>query len=190
MRNYCDVTREMIDALPDEKRRLVFEFFFVFSRLDHALLKLGYFQRQGEVKPARAESDWTRFANDHDDRFLANNSPELQKAVLYYLEEPPKKQVVENQHLGWLPAEPDRNSRQLDRLLIFVRRVRNNLFHGEKMEQLLGGSDLQRDRSLLENGLVILYACLALDEELKKVFFYPGTPDTIEEEEEEEDNEE
>ena len=42
-----------------------------------------------------------------------------------------------------------------------MRTVRNNLFHGEKRDMLLGGSDANpdRDKKLLEAGIKVLRYC-------------------------------
>ena len=52
-------------------------------------------------------------------------------------------------------------SSQSGRLLELVRRVRNNLFHGEKLHMLLGGSDgdPDRDKKLLKAGRQVLHCC-------------------------------
>ena len=50
---------------------------------------------------------------------------------------------------------------EIERLLNYVRRVRNNLFHGGKFTSL-SVSDLGRNASLIEDSLVILKECLRL----------------------------
>ena len=139
------------------KPKLVFEFFFVFSRFGHALLHCGYFQKNRED----ASPDWDRFAKEHDGAFSPDSSEQLQEAVQYYENFPPKKQVIENDQLTVQDSIPQ-NQERLVRLVILLRRARNNLFHGEKFRGLLEGLDPQRDIKLLEYGLTILYACFAL----------------------------
>ena len=147
------------------KPKLVFEFFFVFSRFEHALLRCGYFH--GNVYP-----DWDRFAKEHDEAFSPDSSEQLQKAVQYYENSPPKKQVVESGQLTVRDSIPQDQER-LVRLLILVRRARNNLFHGEKFRGLLEGFDPQRDIKLLEYGLAILYACFVLAPDVRDMFYSP-----------------
>jgi hypothetical protein len=50
---------------------------------------------------------------------------------------------------------------ELERLLIYIRRMRNNLFHGGKSQP---GSPMQVDRNanLLRHGLTILAECLLI----------------------------
>jgi hypothetical protein len=143
----------------------VFEFFFVFSRFEYALLNTGYIaERKGG-----AFADWDRFARDHDQIFISDQIEQLQKAVRYYEEHPPMKQVVESGMLTVREAIPQDKER-LVRLLILVRRVRNNLFHGEKFKALLEG-DSARDKDLLEHGLTILHACLKLRADITDRFY-------------------
>jgi hypothetical protein len=71
--------------------------------------------------------------------------------------------------LTWKDVVPETNY-PLEKLLRLVRRVRNNLFHGEKLGILLEG-DSERDRRLLADGLTILYACLQFSSEITKRFF-------------------
>lgn len=74
-----------------------------------------------------------------------------------------------------------KDQKRLQTLLGSVKRVRNNLFHGEKIGVLLEG-DSPRDVKLLEHGLTILYACLSLSTELRNKFYAEAE---LEEEEEE-----
>jgi hypothetical protein len=59
---------------------------------------------------------------------------------------------------------------KLEKLLLLIRRVRNNLFHGEKLGVLLEG-DSERDTDLLKHGLTILYACLQISTDVRSKFF-------------------
>ena len=143
------------------ERELVFEFFFVFSRFEHALLRAGYFQ----TNCRDARPDWDRFAKEHDEAFSVDSSEQVQDAVQYYEACPPKKLVIDSGAVTVSENIPEERE-QLARLLILVRRTRNNLFHGEKFRGLLEGFDLQRDVHLLEHGLTILYACLLLSSDV------------------------
>lgn len=161
-------TRQTIGNLRHKEWELVLEFFFVFSRFERALLRQGYYScaQRGDLK-----ADWKRFADVHNDPFSNLKAPKLAQAVQYYQQQPPKKQVVQNGQLEWSPSPPNSTATELDRLLILVRRVRNNLFHGEKLGNLVGGSDFGRDEQLLQHGLTILYACLTLDSDICNYFF-------------------
>lgn len=181
MSEYRKLTQRLIRHL--HERDLVFEFFFVFSRLEYAVLRRGFIAGgNGGVS-----ANWDSFANRHTDDFKQDQSPDLQEAVDYFLKHPPKKQIAISGNLAWSDAIPQENSKLLLRLLVLVRRVRNNLFHGEKLGQLIEG-DSYRDAHLLRHGLAILYACLSLSPEVRDEFF-SETRLTLEEEEEQADGE-
>ncbi len=161
--NYQRSTRELMDRV--HKRDLVYEFFFVFSRFEHALLTANYLnESKGGVS-----TDWNKFARETNDVFLASLSPNVERAIQYYESTPPRKQVVDFDSLTWKDVVPETNY-ELEKLLLLVRRVRNNLFHGEKIGVLLEG-DSARDTQLLKYGLTILYACLQSSPDLRKKFF-------------------
>ena len=68
-----------------------------------------------------------------------------------------------------LKPEIPKKELQFKELINLVKRVRNNLFHGEKLNQLLS-DDKERDRELLRQGLIVLYACIDMENELKRFF--------------------
>jgi hypothetical protein len=158
--NYRKCILQMMDGL--ESKDLVYEFFFVFSRLEHALMA-SYRKPNGGVA-----ADWDKFAKDINEKFLENVSPEVEKAIKYFEDAPPKKQVIANGSLIWKTEEPQ-NDPQLQKLLEWIRRVRNNLFHGEKLQTLVEG-DSKRDRDLLWHGLIILYACVGNHRDVENSF--------------------
>lgn len=143
----------------------MYEFFFVFSRFEHALLMTNYLNES----KSGVSSDWNKFAREVNDVFLTTVSPEVKKAIYYYEQTPPRKQIVDFDSLTWKDVVPETNY-ELEKLLLLVRRVRNNLFHGEKVGVLLEG-DSERDTQLLKYGLTILYACLQSSPDLRKKFF-------------------
>ena len=83
------------------------------------------------------------------------------------MEHPPKKQVVVNALIDWDEAAPQTNLRS-DLVLIYVRRVRNNLFHGGKFNGRW--FEPQRREVLLRHSLTILRACLAASEDVGRAF--------------------
>ncbi|HEY4424832.1 MAG TPA: hypothetical protein VGN10_11525 [Pyrinomonadaceae bacterium] len=144
---------------------LVYEFFFVFSRFEHALSTTAYLT-EGKIG---VFPDWNKFGREMNDAFQAQLSREVRKAIRYYEEAPPKKQVVDFDSLTWKDVVPQTDY-QLEKLLLLIRRVRNNLFHGEKLGALLEGNS-ERDTHLLMYGLIILYACLQTNSNIRKKFF-------------------
>jgi hypothetical protein len=160
---YRQCTRGLMDQV--HRMDLVYEFFFVFSRFEHALSATNYLT-EGNTG---VFADWNKFAREMNDVFHVSLSSEVKKAIRYYEEAPPKKQVIDFDSLTWKDVVPKTNY-QLEKLLLLIRRVRNNLFHGEKLGVLLEG-DSERDEHLLKHGLVILYACLQTSTDIRKKFF-------------------
>lgn len=168
--------REFFDNLFDERlldhldvKETVVKFFVVFSRFEYALKRAGYVS--GNDKGA--SSNWDKFASDMEDAFGPDQTAELQDAVAYLQDFPPKKQIVQDDELGWRDSMPSTNEPRLKWLLKLVRTVRNNLFHGEKLHALVGGHfprdvDLTRDINLIRHSLVVLYACLDLHPEVRR----------------------
>ena len=135
-----------------------FEFFRDFSYCEYALKRAGLYRRDRND----AQPNWKCFAESAPVRRVLDNPVDtgLKEAIEYILEHPPKKQVIENGDLVWRDRKPGA-TRRSDQLLELVRRVRNNLFHGEKLHMLLGGSDgdPDRDKKLLKAGRQVLHCC-------------------------------
>ena len=137
-------------------RDLVLEFFLVLSRMEFALKVTGFaIGSETDVKP-----NWDGFAQELREDFNKEATPELLEASNYYLNLPPQKQVLQNGGLSWSSAMPN-NSAEIEKLLILVRRVRNNLFHGGKYNHQ-GHEETARNESLLRHGITILRASMVL----------------------------
>lgn len=139
------------------------EFFFKFARFEYALKVCGYHNENGDVR-----IDWNGFARALTGVFEEPLSPELKRAIEYYSDHPPKKQVVRNGKIQWQDA-PLTDNETSQRILTYVRRVRNNLFHGGKFkgEHL---EDPERSDDLMRHGLVVLDACLSYDDNLRNAY--------------------
>lgn len=126
--------------------------FHVFSRAEYALKASGFNNGDGP-----AEANWRNFALSVDALIANPTSPELKEAIDFFFNAPPKKQVIIGGVIQWEVSEPQTNS-QADKLLVYVRRVRNNLFHGGKFN----GHWFEPERSepLLRHSLTILSACV------------------------------
>lgn len=126
--------------------------FKVFSRTEYALKASGFNNGDGA-----AEANWRNFALATEDLIVNPYSAELREAINFIFNVPPKKQVIVGGIIQWVVSEPQTNS-QADKLLIYVRRVRNNLFHGEKFN----GHWFEPERSepLLRHSLTILIECV------------------------------
>jgi hypothetical protein len=148
-----------------EDRMLAWHFFIFFSRFEYALKRSGQYLKNGDAQP-----NWDKFASDHESRFNQRASPEVLGAVDYFLHSPPRKQLARDGALGWSePQEYNGVGPRLCWLLRAIRYVRNNLFHGGKFP-LIPISDPSRDRDLLLHAMVVLQACLPLNEDVHRWF--------------------
>ena len=131
---------------------LILEFFLVFSRFEYAIKSAGLLN----PARARAEADWDALA----DRIADGNAPEVERlkaAGEYLLAEPPKRQDRDGNMLKWTPVPSDRD-RPVHSILGSVRRVRNNLFHGGKYDEM--GRLNDRNERLVTSSLAVLDAAL------------------------------
>ena len=147
-----------------EDTELIFEFFMVYSRFEFALKQTGY---RRIAKDEHVEPNWYEFSSKFQEKFNPDKSPELHQAFDYYLSNPPKIQVVENDKLSWKKNYKRENDTDFTWIIRSIGIVRNNLFHGGKFPW-----DQVRDIALLSNGLIILYECLDLDETLFSIFLF------------------
>src|SRR5689334_8224612 len=93
----------MTFRLPPEAlaRDLVFDFFWKFSVFECAL------KREGFVRAGRnnaAEPDWDRFGSEIQGRFAQVSVPGFREAVDALNRLSPRRQVVQDGHLGWDPV--------------------------------------------------------------------------------------
>lgn len=124
----------------DFDRELVSKFFTMFSLFEYALKEAG-FRRPG----SNAEPDWDAFTDSIEKCFDQNKSIELNTAVSYIFNEPPMQQINMNRQMHFEPRDPGNGISNIRKLSLYLRRVRNNLFHGGKF-----GYDRPRDTLLLE----------------------------------------
>ncbi|MGO6822240.1 hypothetical protein ACC779_07760 [Rhizobium ruizarguesonis] len=102
------------------------EFFAVFSRLEFALLASGY---SGGEDGESAWVTWDRFGRDVHPSFFKEMSTDQAIAVLF--EEPARKLV--RQPNGDCVFQDSPVPEDAVDLILQVRRIRNNLFHGSKI---------------------------------------------------------
>jgi len=149
----------------DSDRNQLLEFFLTFSCFEFALKNSGWYRPpRGNDDPNtgyRAEPDWDRFARSLNGTFRSDASMQLSDACDYLLMNPPWREIVANGSLMWdATAENDALS-DVGKLLRYIRRVRNNLFHGGKFSTV-PISDRRRNAELMEFSLVILKECLRI----------------------------
>lgn len=145
---------------------LAIEFMATFSRMEYALKSTGTYML-GDNK--KVQADWDKFANHIDSRFNQLNTPELIASQKYLWSKPPKKQVIKNNKLDFDDLTIDKSQKTTQQLLIFVRTVRNNLFHGGKFLDS-GEAEQGRNKQLVASSLTIIKACIALDTNVKQSY--------------------
>ncbi len=154
---------EYLDEMKINKA-LVLEFFFVLSRIEFALKVTGYVcGNKAQVKP-----DWNRFADTIENRFNCESNDELATACRYYLDHPPEKQILKDDMLTW-ECKQSRQKSNTRTILVLVRRVRNNLFHGGKYNAQ-NHKEYARNEKLLSYGICILQESVSLIEEVKQAY--------------------
>ena len=153
-------------------RDLALRFFLDFARFEFALKNSRFF-RPRETKPSEpqdAQPDWEAFASSIRETFLPESRPELSAACDYLIRlSPPGSEVVSGKAVVWDTTPPPADLPVSQRVLLAVRRVRNNLFHGAKFSHVPAG-DAGRNTALLEYSLVVLGECLRLSAEVRQVY--------------------
>ncbi|MGY8635331.1 hypothetical protein RAD15_22905 [Bradyrhizobium sp. 14AA] len=154
-------TVELLNGLPaDETLR----FFATFARFEFAMKQCGYLQRteQGTVALASRE----RLAADLPAEFFATIRDAAIAPVL--VARPPKDLYVQDD------AQPQFGNQDpalttTRQLLNAVWRVRNNLFHGNKMYPF----DRDRDANLMRDALAVIDAIMQQRDDLSSAFHDP-----------------
>jgi len=145
-------------------KELVLEFFLVLSRMEFALKVEGYcIGGNNRVFP-----DWGLFASEVGEKFSCGDNEKLSTAIDYYLGHPPKKQILSDGHLAWVDAPPN-NATEVEKAIILVRRVRNNLFHGGKYNDQ-GHDEAARNEMLLEMGITIINGAMHYSPNVERAY--------------------
>ena len=142
-----------------ELEQFAIQLFQKFARIEYALKAAGFHNGDGPAMP-----NWNKFASSVPGVF--ENDPAIAAAVKYMIEKPPKKQMIRDDLLEWEDQAP--NANKTDEILLCVRRVRNNLFHGGKFNG--HWFEPERSKELLMYSLSILDACLRASPALKEAF--------------------
>ncbi len=145
---------------------LACEFLAVFARMEYALKATRFAVGDGGAVSA----NWDRFANEANRHFHAEASEDLRGAVEYLWINPPRKQVLtEDRRVKFCDFSIDQNQRKLQQLLLMVRSVRNNLFHGGK-HLPDGEMEPGRNEQLVRSSLVILRSCAQLVADVRESY--------------------
>lgn len=144
---------------------LACEFLAVFSRMEYALKSTIYVIGG----PNKVEPAWDSFANDIDQNFLALAQQDLIEARDYLLQHPPRKQVLQANKIAFVDQIIDVQQTKTQQVLLMVRTVRNNLFHGGKYSPE-GEKEAGRNHLLVKYGLCVLRACSKLHAGVRSSF--------------------
>lgn len=150
------------DQIPNGES-IIFDFFVTFSRFECALKNTNRF-----LHPNQAQALWDRFSDVISSYFNPNSSPELRSAVDYILNEPPRKQIVNGGRLEWQESIVNGNLSLTRKLVVYIRRVRNNLLHGGKFNGNFNPDS--RNFQLIINSTIILDNWVDLDAEIRANF--------------------
>lgn len=145
----------------DFDRELVFKFFTVFSLFEYALKNTQY----KHLRNGMVEANWELFVNNIPSFHIIPRS-ELEEAVNYLINHPPKKQILDaNNHLTFENNVIRPNGLpDLVWLSRLIRRIRNNLFHGGKFRY-----DRPRDPELIQYSLVLLESWSQCNNDVKRI---------------------
>jgi len=165
-----------IASLGDENRKILFDFFVVFSRFECALkATIKYSNKGNPIQP-----DWYSFAKVIRPAFDDADKTKIQESIDYILENPPKVQkfnMLENK-IKWSECSKTHNNKpELYKLVDHIKTVRNNLFHGGKFTSVVydsdGAREISRNEILLKHSMNILGKLVHLDSDVKNAFFEP-----------------
>ena len=134
----------------------VVKFFLIFSRFEYALKQAGF------LKNDRAKPDWDSFSDKINDYLPSrkNEYDEFRNAIDYLNRCPPRIQIVKERNgkklLDWKRYKPQGNEACV--LTEYIRRIRNNLFHGGKFP-----FDPEHDIPLINHATTVLKHLLELE---------------------------
>ena len=147
---------------------LAIEFIAVFSRMEYALKATKGYALGDEGK---VEAAWDKFANEINEKLINIKEEELIYARAYLLNNPPRKQTLQNGEVCFREQVVDSNQREAQQLIRFIRTIRNNLFHGGKYMPN-GETEEGRNKELVAASLEILKSCISLNEKVKLNYIF------------------
>lgn len=149
---------------------LVLKFLAAFARFEYALKRAGYLS--GDEKGCFP--DWGKFQAEHGTEFSGLYLEGLAEAKHYLSSFFPKKLIVREGSMAWSESLPPHGRSSLEFQAIMVRRVRNNLFHGEKTSIFVGRDGMAKGPAVIgepSRNELLLRCCLVLLEAFLKCSF-------------------
>lgn len=135
------------------------KFFRAFARFEQ-VLKANGFLRAGRS----AQANWEAFIGSRRELDDLHNDPN--SSIQYLKLQPPWRQIVDHGALSYERPTPIQNTKQL---VLAVRSVRNNLFHGEKTATGPMNSPA-RNKALVSSGFAVLRAILKRCPDVERLF--------------------
>jgi hypothetical protein len=151
-----------------EGQTLMTEFFITFSRFECAL-KASIFVNGNQD---RVSANWDTFVASIAPTFNQAKTANLNTAVDYLIQNPPRVQSLDNGQLSWRDRNFQPNEPLLNKLSQSIRDVRNNLFHGGKFNGNYQ-QDVSRNFILLKNSITILNEWLELSAVVRQNYLEP-----------------
>lgn len=166
------ISKEFIDRfnndIAPEGRSIMNDFFIIFSRFECALKNSGF----TAVDRDKVSANWDSFVSSIKNDFKSDSNSELETAVNFIVNSPPRIQILTGSNLSWRNREFAINTPLINKLGLSIRDIRNNLFHGGKFN----GSyqeDVSRNYKLLNASIIILNQWLELNDTVKRNFIAP-----------------
>jgi hypothetical protein len=160
--------RNFNETVTVEGQNLLVDFFIVFSRFECALKASHFSNGEG----GKVMANWDTFIADIRPNFDKGISIELNQAVDYLIQHPPRVQTLEHGQLAWKNRVFQDNEHEINKLNLSIRDIRNNLFHGGKFNGRYQ-PDISRNFTLLKNSIIILNSWLELNQQVKNNFLQP-----------------
>lgn len=135
----------------------IVDFFVYFSRFEFALKSIE--SSRAKKNDGSVDANWDGFAKEYKEKLLAFT--EVEKSFSYLLNNPPKKRPYSG--TDWVAVNHFDKPDYL-KICLYIKTVRNNLFHGDKFDVLteIGSVEQKRDLELVQHSLGILKAWVSL----------------------------
>ncbi len=150
---------KVIDIFGEDKE-LIFSFFVIFSRFEYALKCAGFVRDVGRG----AEVDWEAYEKSITGKFSA-----IKNSFKGLTNDPPRKQILGKTGLEWGIIKKNETKSYESYLLLLVKAVRNNLFHGGKYP-FVNIDEPSRNIELLKGSIEVINSCLRVSPNVKTLF--------------------
>lgn len=139
---------------------LALEFLGTFSRLEYALKVTKFLLQNG----SEAKADWVKFSKEIKDKTINHSAKEFQYLLSYDL----KRLESSSGSPEWKLFDTSKTTNDIDTVLLKIKQIRNNLFHGGKYAP----SDNSNDNLLLGHSIKVLLEIKSLLPEVNTAYDY------------------